>query len=222
MKGYIFDFNGTMFFDSHIHTMAWREYLQELCGIYVNDDEMRQNVLGRSNPYILTHFLGSSIPPEKIEKMGHEKEARYRSICLKNPSDMHLVEGVTDFLDLLKEKDIPFTIATAAEIANLLFYFEVFKLDKWFSLEKIVYDDGIIRSKPFPDIYLKAASLIDVPPQNCAIFEDSLSGLTAAAAAGAGKIYALNAHEDNSYYEKIPGIYKIIRDYKNTDLLMGD
>ena len=48
MKGIIFDFNGTLFFDSHMHYEAWRIYSKQLRGYEFTDDEMRQKMFGRT------------------------------------------------------------------------------------------------------------------------------------------------------------------------------
>jgi beta-phosphoglucomutase-like phosphatase (HAD superfamily) len=73
------------------------------------------------------------------------------------------------------------------------FFFENLNLDKWFKLEEVVYNDGTIQGKPKPDIYLKAADMINVNISDCVIFEDAKSGIEAAKRAGAGKIVGVTS-----------------------------
>lgn len=73
----------------------------------------------------------------------------------------------------------------------------MFQLEKWFCWDDIVLDDGKIRGKPEPDVYIKAARLLHLPPTQCHVYEDSLSGVLAAKRAGAGKITAV--YGDSNY-----------------------
>ena len=66
-------------------------------------------------------------------------------MSLEDKDNFHLAEGVEEFLDFLKENDVPMTIATMSDKLNVDFYIEHFHLEKWFDLDKIVYSDGIIR-----------------------------------------------------------------------------
>ena len=215
MKAIIFDFNGTLFYDSHIHAYAWRNFIAKKLGREVSDEEMEYGVQGRSNPAILTHFLGEGFTPEELERMGHEKEAWYRKECARRPDELRLAKGAAELFDLLKEKNIPFAIATSSEILNVQFYFNTFGLERWFARDHVVYDDGIMRSKPHPDIYLKTAAALGVDMKDCVVFEDSVSGLAAAKVAGAGRIFAVDSLVKPSMYEGIEGIHKMIRDYSD-------
>ena len=51
---------------------------------------------------------------EELEKYSQKKEEYYRQFCKEDTEKFHLVDGVCEFFDHLKEKDIPFTIASAS------------------------------------------------------------------------------------------------------------
>ncbi len=216
-KGVIFDFNGTLFFDSEKHLEAWREFSKRVRSYPFTDDEMREHMFGRTNKEIITYLLGKTPEPELVESLGKEKEAVYRDMCREDYKNTHLAPGAEKFLDFLKENNIPRAIATMSEIDNVNFYIEQFKLEKWFDSDKIVYADGLIESKPSPDIYLKAAQRLGLKPEECAVFEDALSGIESAKRAGAGKIIAIASMEDISLYEKIPAVSQIIRNFDEID-----
>ena len=216
-KGVIFDFNGTLFFDSEKHLEAWREFSKRVRSYPFTDDEMREHMFGRTNKEIIAYLLGKTPEPELVESLGKEKEAVYRDMCREDYKNTHLAPGAEKFLDFLKENNIPRAIATMSEIDNVNFYIEQFKLEKWFDSDKIVYADGLIESKPSPDIYLKAAQRLGLKPEECAVFEDALSGIESAKRAGAGKIIAIASMEDISLYEKIPAVSQIIRNFDEID-----
>lgn len=196
IQGYIFDFNGTMFFDGAKHDFAWRQYLEEKTGREISREEFMEYAYGRTNAAILAHFLGQDFTEEERLFAAAAKEALYRRLCLKDREGLHLTRGLPAYLDCLKRAGMPVAIATAANRDNMEFYFQVFQLEKWFSWADIVLDDGTVKGKPEPDIYIKAAGLLHLPPKLCHVYEDSVSGVLAAKRAGAGKITAVYGDSD--------------------------
>lgn len=217
MKGIIFDFNGTLFWDSKLHYDAWREYSKKIRGYSFTDDEMRDEMLGHTNRHIIEYALGKKASDEMVEKLGLEKEALYREQCLKNPAEFKLAKGAIELLDYLKSKNIPMTIATMAGWENVSFYIEKFGLEKWFDVDKIVYSDGKIPGKPAPDIFLIAADRLGLKPKECVVVEDAVAGINAAKSAGIGEIVAIASMEPIEFYEKIEGLSLIIKDFNEFD-----
>ena len=216
-KGIIFDFNGTLFWDSKLHLEAWREFSTRVRPYAFTDAEMRKYMFGRTNEDILTYLLGKKPDAELVKKLGGEKEALYREQCRRDKENTHLAVGAVEFLDYLKENNIPRTIATMSEKDNVDFFIETFELEKWFDINKIVYADGTIPGKPSPDIYIKAAKILNLEPKECVVVEDALSGIEAAAKAGAGKIIAIASMESPDLYKKIPEVSEIIHDFSEID-----
>lgn len=216
-KGIIFDFNGTLFFDSQKHYDAWIEYSKKLRGYPFSDDEMRKYMFGRTNEDIITYAIGKKPDREMCEKLSKEKEALYREMCLNDRENFRLVPYAVEFLDFLCEKNIPHTIATMAIKDNVDFYIKELNLAKWFDIEKIVYDDGSVQGKPAPDIYLKAAEKLALEPKDCVVVEDAISGIEAAKNAGIGKIIAIASLESTDLYKNIPEVSEIITDYSQMD-----
>ncbi|MCM1339609.1 MAG: HAD family phosphatase [Muribaculaceae bacterium] len=216
-KGIIFDFNGTLFWDSHLHKQTWREYSKKLRGTEFTDDEMLKYMFGRTNEQIIRYAIGKQPSPEMVEKYGQEKEALYRQMCLDDPKNFHMAEGVEEFLDFLKDNNIPRTIATMSDKGNVDFYIKHFHLAKWFDIDKIVYSNGKIPGKPAPDIYEIAAKNLGLNPKECIVIEDALSGIESARAAGIGKIIAICSEEPRELYESIPCVGGIIKSFKEFD-----
>lgn len=216
--GVIFDFNGTLFFDSDKQETAWRIYSEKVRGYALTDEELLHKVHGRPNKAILEYLTGQEIEKQRLLEMGQEKEVIYRDMCTRDINQIALVPGAIKLFEFLQAQNIPFTIATASEITNVKFFFEIFSLDNWFDLEKVVYDDGLMPGKPAPDIYLKAAGKIGVPPAQCIVIEDALSGIAAAHCANIGKIVAIGpvaSHEDLKINQGVSGV---ITDFTEFDL----
>lgn len=216
-KGIIFDFNGTLFFDSEKHLEAWREFSKRLRPYPFTDEEMRDYMFGRTNEDIIAYLIGKRPSPEMVEKLGKEKEAVYREMCRQDYKNTVLAPGAVDFLNYLKEKNIPRTIATMSEKDNVDFYIEEFQLEQWFDIDKIVYADGTIPGKPAPDIYIKAAQKLELNPQDCIVVEDAVSGIESARGAHAGKIIAMASMESTDLYKNIPAVSQIIKSFDEID-----
>lgn len=212
-KGIIFDFNGTLFFDSEKHLEAWREFSKRVRPYAFTDEEMREYMFGRTNEDIIAYLLGKKPEPELVEKLGKEKEAVYREMCKKDYKNTVLAPGAVEFLNYLKENDIPMTIATMSEKDNVDFYIQEFQLAKWFDVDKIVYADGTLSGKPAPDIYIKAAKILNLDPKDCIVVEDAVSGIEAARSAGIGKIIAIASMESVELYQNIPAVSQIIKNF---------
>ena len=213
-NGIIFDFNGTLFWDSELHMEAWREFSRRLRGTSFSDEEMLKYMFGRTNEDIIAYAIGKRPSPELVEKFAVEKEQVYRDMCKRHPEIFKLAPFAEEFLDYLKANNIPRTIATMSEKENVDFYIKEFHLEKWFDVEKIVYSDGIIPGKPAPDIYLIAAKRLGLDPKNCIVVEDAISGINAAKNAGIGKVVAIASMENPDFYSDL-GVDLIITDFKD-------
>lgn len=211
VRGCIFDFNGTLLFDTPAHADAWRAFLLEE-GVAVTDADIQKHIQGRPNPDILRHFLGE-LTDQEILTCSKRKEEKYRAVCLQKNDWFRLVDGVPEMFDRLRAEGVPFTIATSSQWDNVSFYFEHLGLDRWFTPETLVFDDGKMRGKPAPDIYLRAMALIGCRPEECAVFEDSLSGIQAGRAAGAGWIVAVDSDLDRKKLLRVEGVSRVISNF---------
>lgn len=220
MQGIIFDFNGTLYWDSQLHYDAWREFSKILRGTEFTDEEMRDKMFGHTNEDIIEYAIGKKPTKEMVAKYAYEKESLYRKRCLLDPENFKLAPGAIEFLDFLKANNIPRTIATMSEWDNVEFYIKEFHLEKWFDIDKIVYSDGTIPGKPAPDIFMIAADKIGLHPKDCVVVEDAIAGINSAKSAGIGKIIAIASLEPIEFYEKIEGVESIITSFDEFDRTM--
>ena len=208
--GIIFDFNGVLWWDSHLHEYAWKQFSKAVGSRSFSSRDIRLHVLGRTNQYCLKYLMGRSVTGNDLEQMTQQKETIYRQLCLKQGADFKLSPGAIGLLDYLVAHDIPRTIATGSEKTNLDFFVEHFLLKKWFNLKQVVYDDGSRPGKPAPDMYLEAARRIELEPAQCIVVEDSHSGIEAAYAASIGHIIALGPVDTHHKLNKLKGVDRVI------------
>jgi HAD superfamily hydrolase (TIGR01509 family) len=214
-KAIIFDFNGTLFWDSEFHEEAWNFMAEELRGYKYSKEEINKYMHGKTNREIISYLIQNPLPNEDYEKIATKKENLYKEICKQNKDDFILAKGVVELLDELKKNNIPITIATSSDKRNVDFFIENFDLGKWFDTSKIVFNDYSFPSKPAPDIFLKAAANLNLKPEECIVFEDSIVGIESAINAGIRRIIAVNSNENFYQIEKSHHIYKIIESFES-------
>lgn len=219
IDGIIFDFNGTLFQDSKLHEDAWRDYSAKLRGTPFSDEEMHKYMFGRSNEEIITYAIGRKPTPEECLKWANEKEAYYRELVLKDPKNIKLVDGAEEFFDYICEKNIPHTIATGSEKTNVDFFIETFHLDKWFDVDKIVFDDYKIKGKPDPAIYLKALEIMGLKAENTLVFEDSYSGIRAANSAHVGRLVAINDNPET--FQHKDDVFAVVKNFVGAEKFLN-
>jgi HAD superfamily hydrolase (TIGR01509 family) len=210
---FVFDFNGVLFWDTHFHDSAWRQYSKELRGHELTDDEMLHEVHGKTNKDVLEYLAGQPLSDEEIKRRTDEKEGIYRQLCLDNPQEFKLAPGAVELLDYLKAHDWPRTIATSSELGNVQFFYQHLNLAEWFDFDLVAYDDGTLKGKPEPDIYLRAFEKLGLKGADCLVIEDSRSGIKSAHRAGAGMIIAIGRPEQQQSLSEIEGVDKTIIDF---------
>lgn len=213
-KAAIFDFNGTIFWDTAFHDRAFDIFLKKY-GIKYTDEEKRIKIHGQSNPDIMRSIFGNQLTDSEVHDFGEEKELIYRKLCV---NDLKFAPGAENLFDFLSANSIPMTIATSSGIENVDFYFEQMNLNRWFRFENVAYNDGTLKGKPHPAIFQLAAQKLNLLPLQTVIFEDSLAGIVAAENAGAGKIYIVNSYGEN--YSRFS--YEIINSFDEVDRKLFD
>lgn len=210
MKGVIFDFNGTLFLDNDKHIKAWSKISRELRNKDITEEELHQKMNGKPNKLIIRYLNGDKEDRELEEKYSLLKEQYYREFCKEDTENFHLIEGATELFDHLKERNIPFTIASASIKPNIDFFVESFGLDRWMDPEKIVYDDGTYEDKV--DMFKKASKLIEVPLSEITVIEDSLAGIRNSIKAGVRDIRLLDSGNIKEQVRDITEIHQIVSD----------
>jgi len=190
-RGIIFDFNGVLFWDADWQVASWQGIAKRLRGRELTVEELEKEMHGRPNAYVISYLAGRPVTGQELGDLIQAKESLYRETCLMHPRRFLLSPGAQELLDALVDRGIPRTIATSSEITNVQFFIQHLALDRWFDVDRIVYDNGIRPGKPAPDIYREAAKRIDVEPHWCVVVEDSIAGLAAAQAAGIGFLAAV-------------------------------
>ncbi|HRI79095.1 MAG TPA: HAD family phosphatase [Cyclobacteriaceae bacterium] len=174
---FLFDMDGVIVDSNPFHKISLIQFVRKY-GFDFTEQQLKEKVFGRTNGEWLTNLFGP-MPSARLREMAEEKEKLFREMYAR---DVKPVPGLISFLEKLEQQKFPKAIATSAPSSNVEFTLDGTGTRRFF---KTILDDSfIILSKPNPEIYLKAAAALKMPPEKCIVIEDSLSGLEAGRAAG--------------------------------------
>ncbi|NBA85909.1 HAD-IA family hydrolase [Emticicia sp. CRIBPO] len=199
----IFDMDGVICHTNPYHTIAFERFFEKR-GLNPTHEEYAEHMFGKSNSYILSHFLKRKVEGEEFLALEFEKEALFREIYADHISP---IDDFPAFLDSLKTAGLKTGVATSAPRANLDLIMNFLKFEP--KMESIMASENVTKHKPDPQVYLKSAENLGVDPANCMVFEDSVSGITAGLNAGMRVIGVLSSHKK----EELPPCHLYIDNY---------
>lgn len=175
--GVIFDIDGTLVNNTPYHRQAWFD----LCARYdieLDHQSYHEKIHARSNDKIVPNLFGPDVDTAFIRRIEVEKESLYRDtfrpVMKENP-------GLTALLETLRSNNIPCAAASNSPKENVDFVLDELNIRHYF--KAVTFRDLVAVGKPSPELFLLAAEGLNLPPQQCLVFEDSASGFKAARAA---------------------------------------
>jgi beta-phosphoglucomutase len=176
----IFDLDGVICFTDRYHYQAWKAVADEL-GIYF-DETINNRLRGVSRmesfEIILERYNGSMSEKDKL-RYTEEKNEIYKKL-LVNMSPADLDTETKETLETLREKGLKLAIGSSSK--NTKFILGQLGLGDFF--DAVSDGTNITKSKPDPEVFIKAAGFVGVEPSECLVVEDAKAGLEAALAGG--------------------------------------
>lgn len=177
----VFDLDGVICHTDMYHYRGWKSVADDL-GVPF-DETVNNRLRGVSRmeslDIILEAYEGESLPDERKVELATIKNARYREMLGElSPADLDPSVRVT--LDDLRSRGLKLAIGSSSK--NAKFILERIGLGDYF--DAISDGTNISRSKPDPEVFLKAAEYVGVDPAKCVVIEDAVAGIEAGEAAG--------------------------------------
>jgi HAD superfamily hydrolase (TIGR01509 family) len=174
----LWDLDGTLADSKEYHWRSWVRAMEEE-GHTITEAQFLAS-FGQRNDTILKNWLGPNADPGQIVQVGDAKEAYYRAL-VKTEGIVPL-PGAAEWVRQLHEEGWGQAIASSAPKLNV----EVMHAALGFSglIEILVAAEDVSRGKPDPEVFLRAASELGVPPQQCVVVEDAAAGIEAARRGG--------------------------------------
>jgi beta-phosphoglucomutase len=201
----IFDMDGVICHTNPYHSLAFREFFSTR-NLNPTDEEFAAHMFGKSNSYIMSHFLQRPIAGAELLELEEEKEGLFRKIY---EAHVDPIAGIVPFIADLNNQGVKLGVATSAPQANLDLILSKVPIRESFG--SIMASENVTKHKPDPEVYLTSARNLNVDPSQCLVFEDSFSGISAALNAGMKVVGVLTSHT----IEELPPCNLYITDYRD-------
>ena len=177
MKALIFDLDGVICTTDEYHYRAWKQ-MSDAIGLYLdreNNNRLRGVSRMASLEIILERYHGEPLSDTAKQELAGSKNEIYRQL-LANMSEADLSGEVKSTLDALRGMGLKLAIGSSSK--NARYILERLGLKDYF--DAISDGNNISRSKPDPEVFLKAAEYLGLTPSDCVVVEDAYAGVDAA------------------------------------------
>ncbi len=179
LKGILFDMDGVLV-DSEEYIFEATKLMFAEHGIIVNKEDAMPFVGMGENKYV----SGIGERNGFIVDIVRDKARTYQIYKEITSGKLNALPGVIDFLNLCKSKGLLMAVASSADNVKVRINLSEIGISED-TFQAIVTGEDVENKKPFPDIYIKAATLLNLQPDECLVIEDAVSGIKAGKSAGA-------------------------------------
>lgn len=192
MFGIIWDLDGTLVDTELNHFRAWQALMREN-GRDLTHEQFRPTFGLRNDDILIDHF-GFDGDAAAIDALSERKEELFRASL--HDDGVRAQRGAHELVLHLRALGATQAIASSAPPPNIALMLRM--LDAHAHFDVIVSADEVVRGKPAPDIVLRAAEKLGLPPARCVVLEDAPAGVQAAKAAGSRAIAIIAAFPTTS------------------------
>ena len=177
VRAVIFDMDGVLVLSGPAHWVAWQEAAAAHGRPLTHAEFLGFN--GMTNQDICERLWGGRATPEFVAAIADRKERAYRDAVA---AAVPLAPGCASLLTNLRAHGLQLAVGSSGPRENVDLVLDRGGIRAHFGA--VVHAGLVARGKPAPDIFLRAAELLAVPPAHCVVVEDAPSGVRAALAAG--------------------------------------
>lgn len=174
IKAVIFDMDGVIVDSMPLLYKAWSELMKEEHGVKFSRKFFYEEISGRRAPEAIEYILKKK-PDKKFLKDFNKIKAKYYKKHLRK--NLKETKGIIKFLQYLKKENIKIGLATSSYKKEAEYILKKVKADKYF--DYMVTAEKVKKSKPEPEVFLKAAKGLKIKPENCVVVEDAPLGVMA-------------------------------------------
>lgn len=187
LRAVLWDLDGTLIDSRDYHWRAWRDTMHAE-NVEFTEADFRAT-FGQRNEEILAGRLGRDAGVDRIRRVGDAKEARYRELL--RLEGIAPLPGAAEWVRTLHDQGWRQAVASSAPRLNVEAVEAALGLTDL--MDAVVAAEDVEVGKPDPQVFLLAASRLDVPPARCVVVEDAAAGVEAARRAGMACIGVGNA-----------------------------
>lgn len=193
IKGIIFDLDGVLVFTDKYHFQAWKQVAAELG--FVLKEEVNHRLRGVSRmdslDIVLEGYQGNPLSQKEKEILAERKNDIYKKF-LETMTPDAVSDRVRETLEELHKRGYLIALGSSSKNARLI----VKKVALMDAFDAVSDGTNITKSKPDPEVFLKAADYLKLCPEECIVVEDAYAGIDAAKA---GHMQAVGIGEAGQY-----------------------
>ncbi|MDO4855958.1 MAG: beta-phosphoglucomutase [Limosilactobacillus gorillae] len=182
IRGFAFDLDGVIADTARFHTQAWHQLADQVKTPWTQELEEGLKGVGRMDSLEMILRAGGhqdEYSQEEKVALATSKNDRYQEL-VKTLTPADALPGMVDFLAELKAAGYRLVLASASKNAPTVLKY----LQLTAAFEGVVDPSSVANGKPAPDIYLAAAKMLNLAPEQVAGVEDAAAGVAAINAAG--------------------------------------
>ncbi|MBW2208238.1 MAG: HAD family phosphatase [Deltaproteobacteria bacterium] len=191
--GVIFDMDGVLIDSYRAHFLSWQRMLRNR-GLDITEKQFG-TTFGRTNHDIFSS-LYSTIPTEDYPALAEEKESAFRDVI---SADFPEMDGASELITKLHEAGAILAIGSSGPPENLEVLLEKLPGGRYF--KAVTNGSEITRGKPDPEVFVKTALKIGLPPAKCVVVEDAVAGVRAGKGAGCAVIALTGTARSEQLFE---------------------
>ena len=179
-KAFIFDLDGVIVDTARYHFLAWQKLATQLGINFTTAHNEQLKGVSRVRSLDIILDLGKVNAHQEDKNLWLKQKNDDYLTYLKDIDNSEILPGVMPILEFLKTNKQPIALGSASKNARPI-------LEKTGTLhyfDAIVDGNDVSNAKPDPEVFLQAAKLLGVSPENAIVFEDSVAGIQAANMAG--------------------------------------
>jgi beta-phosphoglucomutase len=194
----IFDFDGVITDSEILHFRSFNQALVPY-GVKITTKDYYKDYLGLTDLDLFKSLVDKgllAVDADGIKNLAKQKSRAFEKLA---KDEGRIIEGVRDFLQMLRQNNIPMAICSGALLAEIELILEDAKLRSFFDV--IVSAEQVKKNKPHPDGFLLTLTKLNetskdvIHPSQCIVIEDSHWGLEAARAAGMHTVAVTNSYD---------------------------
>jgi HAD superfamily hydrolase (TIGR01509 family) len=205
----LFDLDGTLANTDPLHLKIWQTLLAPY-NYSLDLDFYQQHMSGRLNADILADLL-PHLTPTEVAEFSAQKEHCFRQLAAQQLTP---TPGLLPLLDWVDQQGWTTAVVTNAPRDNAEFMLSTLGLTQRF--HTLVIAEDLAQAKPHPMPYLEAMERLHLSPEQALAFEDSITGVKSAVAAGLYTLGVATTHEASTL--RAAGAHGVIENFKDASL----
>ena len=189
IRGVIFDLDGVITDTAIYHYQSWRKIaaLFDFDLTETHNEQLKGVSRAESLDIILNWASASCTAAEKTQLLT-EKNNHYLTL-IESLSTSDILPGVVNFLEIIRSEGLKTAVGSSSKNASFI----LDKLTLTHHFDAIVDGNMVKQTKPDPEVFVNAAALLAINPNECLVIEDAEAGVAAAKAAGM-QVLGIDAH----------------------------